>query len=321
MVGLEAEFASRFYAALHSLGRVHTVRSERISLEKASRQVMITHHAAASAHYFMAVSIISLVFAGPARAVQLEKETLSAFNTYVSESEKQMPEELTPEQFLSAAASGPQARAAANAKLANGEVLTRRVEPLIIKGKSLSCPGGIIHHWAGIVFIPGVSLARTIAFLQDYDHESRFYSPDVQRSKLLKRDGDSFTVSLRLKRTKVLTVLLDADFAVEYKFHDPTHATSRSRSLAIREVENAGTVNERDLPDGQGHGFLWRLNSYWRFQQADGGTYVQLEAISLTRDIPPGLGWIVNPFVTTIPRDSLLFTLGRTRDALSKEWK
>jgi hypothetical protein len=317
MVDLEAESAIRFYATLHSLCRVHRVRSGRTSLAKASWQAMITHRTAGFALYLLAVSITNLSFAGPARAEQLEKETLSAFNIYVSENEKQMSREMKPEDFLSPAASSAKARLVANAKLKNGDVLTRRVEPLV-NGKQLSCPGGLIHHWEGIVFIPGASLPQTIAFLQDYNHESKFYSPDVQRSELLKRDGDNFMVSLRLKRTKVVTVLLDADFAVEYKFQDATNATSRSHSVAIREVENAGTANERDLPDGEGHGFLWRLDSYWRFQQADGGTYVQLEAISLTRNIPPGLGWIVNPFVTTIPRDSLIFTLGRTRDVLIK---
>jgi hypothetical protein len=46
--------------------------------------------------------------------------------------------------------------------------------------------------------------------------------------------------------------------------------------------------------------------------------YVQLEAISLTRDIPDGLGWLIRPFVTSIPRESLAFTLTRTREALDE---
>jgi hypothetical protein len=61
---------------------------------------------------------------------------------------------------------------------------------------------------------------------------------------------------------------------------------------------------------------MWRLNSYWRFQQRDGGVYVQLEAISLTRDIPTGLGWLITPFITSIPKESLAFTLTRTRQVL-----
>jgi hypothetical protein len=44
--------------------------------------------------------------------------------------------------------------------------------------------------------------------------------------------------------------------------------------------------------------------------------YVQLEAISLTRDIPTGLGWLISPFISSIPKESLVFTLARTREAL-----
>ena len=261
--------------------------------------------------------IVGLLLLGVAQAEQLQKETLFAFDHYVSEAEKRMSKDLHSETFLWPDELTPEARQSTYARLRNGEVLTKRFETL--EGShQVSCPGGLIHHLAGIVFIPGASLQQTIAFLQDYDHETAFYSPDVQRAKLIKREGNNFTVSLRLKRTKVVTVFLDAEFAVEYRLQDATHASSTSRSLAIREVENPGTPEERDAPDGQGHGFLWRLNSYWRFWQSDGGTYVQSEAISLTRDIPQGLAWIVGPFVTTIPRDSLLFTLSRTRNALVK---
>jgi hypothetical protein len=62
---------------------------------------------------------------------------------------------------------------------------------------------------------------------------------------------------------------------------------------------------------------LWRLNSYWRFEERDGGVYVECRAISLTRDVPTGLGWIVEPIVRKLPRQSLINTLTATRQALS----
>jgi len=84
-------------------------------------------------------------------------------------------------------------------------------------------------------------------------------------------------------------------------------------------VENAGKPNEAEKPVGDDDGFLWRLDSFWRFAERDGGVYLQLEAISLTRDIPAGLGWLVGPFVTSIPKESLEFTLTRTREALAPQ--
>jgi len=62
---------------------------------------------------------------------------------------------------------------------------------------------------------------------------------------------------------------------------------------------------------------MWRLNSYWAFEQANNGVLVQCEAISLTRDIPTGLAWLIGPFVNSIPRESLQFTLTATRNAMA----
>jgi hypothetical protein len=104
---------------------------------------------------------------------------------------------------------------------------------------------------------------------------------------------------------------------VRYTSVDSDRATSTSYSTRIAEIENAGKPNEFEKPVGNDSGFLWRLNSYWRFHERDGGVYVQLEAISLTRDIPAGLGWLISPFVSSIPKESLAFTLTRTREALA----
>jgi hypothetical protein len=54
---------------------------------------------------------------------------------------------------------------------------------------------------------------------------------------------------------------------------------------------------------------LWRLNTYWSYEERDGGVYVQVESVSLTPSIPYGLGWAVGPYVESIPRESLEFTL------------
>ncbi|MBV9574407.1 MAG: hypothetical protein JOY93_10160, partial [Acidobacteriales bacterium] len=168
------------------------------------------------------------------------------------------------------------------ARLKSGEII---VEP---SQSTSAVPGGMIHHWRGIVFIPGANLNRTLLFLQNYNEQYKYYWPEVQKSKLLRRNAGHFDVWLRLKRTKVVTVFLDAQFSIDYTSLDETHALSRSHSTQILEVENAGSFNERRRPEGNDNGYLWRLNSYWRLQERDGGVYVQLEAVSLTRAIPDG---------------------------------
>jgi hypothetical protein len=154
--------------------------------------------------------------------------------------------------------------------------------------------------------------------LQDYDNHSNFYAPDVERSKLEERNDDHFRVFLRFRRHKVITVVLDTEHDVRY-FHDADgRVHSRSSAIRIAQVENAGKPDEHEKTPGDDDGFLWRMETWWRMIERDGGVYVQSEVVSLTRDIPTGLGWLIGPFVNSIPRESLTFTLEATKHAVAK---
>jgi hypothetical protein len=197
-------------------------------------------------------------------------------------------------------------------RLRQGEVLIEK------KGSTpADVPGGLIHDWVGAVLIPKVTVAQVLTLVQDYDHSSRSYAPDVMQSRLISRNGDDFAVFLRLKKHKVITVVLDTEYNVRYGRLDATHQYSFSRSTRVSEVAEPGAPSEHALPAGKDHGFMWRLNSYWGFEQVDDGVLVECEAISLTRDIPAGLAWMIGPFVNSIPRESLEFTLDATRKALA----
>jgi len=265
----------------------------------------------------MSIAVI-LVVSVYAVAVDLKPETNAAFNRYVQVTEERMQNEVRAGSFLWADGLAGGQRKEVYERLKRGEVVTQRLETLD-GGAAIPVSGGLIHHWTGVVFIPGTSLAKTLKLLQAYDEHARIYAPRVVRSKLLEHSGDDFKFSLRLQETNVVTVILDTRYDVHYVRMDAARASSNSYSTRMAEVENAGQADEREKPVGRDDGYLWRLNSYWRFWERDGGVYVQLEAISLTRDIPEGLGWLVRPFVTTIPKESLVFTLSRTREALGEK--
>jgi hypothetical protein len=265
----------------------------------------------------LALVCFLLIFHFAIEAEELRPETVVAFTHYVDLTEQRMSDGHSGSAFFQIDALPPQERNRDYVGLKKGEVISQKLETLD-GGHAIPVPNGLIHHWTGIVFIPRTTLARTLAFLQDYDNQARFYAPDVQRSKLLARDGDEFKVFMRLRKTKVVTVILDTEYDIHYIHLDAGRAASRSYSTRITEVQNAGKADESEKLPGLDSGFMWKLNSYWKFLERDGGVYVQLEAISLTRDIPTGLGWMVRPFVTSIPQESVNFTLSRTREALTQ---
>jgi hypothetical protein len=155
--------------------------------------------------------------------------------------------------------------------------------------------------------------------VQDYDNHKNIYKPDVIASKLISHHGNDFQIYLRLLKKKIMTVVLDTDHDVHYRSLDGARWTCRSYTTRIAEVEDAGSPKERVLPPDTGYGFLWRLYSYWRFQEREAGVYVECRAISLTRDVPLGLGWILEPIIQKLPKESLINTLEATRQALLAE--
>ena len=180
-------------------------------------------------------------------------------------------------------------------------------------------PSGLIHDWIGAAWAPGTTVGATLALIQDYDNHVNVYKPEVIASKLISRRGNDFQIYLRLLKKKIMTVVLDTDHTVHYHPVDRTRWVCRSYTTRIAEVQNAGSSNEKVLPPDTGYGFLWRLNSYWRFLERDGGVYLECRAISLTRDVPLGLGWVVEPIIQKLPKESLIHTLDCTRQALLAE--
>jgi hypothetical protein len=260
-----------------------------------------------------------IAFAPFLHADQLEPATVAGYDHYIQVSEQRMATELKSGPFLHIDGLSAGDRNAALAELKEGHVVSDAMETLD-QGHKIDAPGGLIHHWIGTVFIPGVTLEQTVKFLQDYDNRAKYYAPSVERSKLLEHNGDHFKMYMRLRDKKIITVVLDTDYDIVYSYPAADRAVARSTTPRIQQVENDGQKDETLKPMGDDGGYMWRLNTYWNMLQRDGGVYVQLEAISLSRDIPTGLAWMIAPIINKFPRESLEFTLGRTRDAVMG-WK
>jgi hypothetical protein len=240
----------------------------------------------------------------------LRSETVHAFDSYVAAAERKNASSLTGGNYLWVDDLPEVARREAHEKLKHGDVILQRVSG---PDASTEIPDGMVHDWEGLVFIPGVKLQDVLTVLQDYDHQSTYFAPDVERSRIEEHNGEHYRVFLRFRRTNVITVVLDTEHDINYFRDSSTQAHSRSSAIRISEVDNPGSKSEKEIPPGKDDGFLWRMETWWRMQEKDGGVYVQNQTVSLTRGIPAGLSWAVEPFVTAIPKESLEFTLGAIR--------
>jgi len=266
----------------------------------------------------VAVSLVLAVGSADLPATDLQPRTVAAFDRYVAETERQHEASLGDEaRFLWVDSRDEADRRARLDALQKGGLLIERLQTRQ-GGNRFEVPGGLIHHWLGAVFVPGASVDTAVALMQDYDRHADIFKPAIVRSKTLSREGDQFRMYLRFSLKRIITVVVNSEHEARFSRLSPTRAHSRLVSTRIAEVEEAGTPRESEKPVGHDGGYLWRLNSYWRFLERDGGTYVQCESITLSRGIPTGFGWLIGPFVTSIPKDSLTFMLKTTRDTLTR---
>lgn len=243
-----------------------------------------------------------------AEAAELSQETRVAWDQYVAWTEHRMRTDLRTGGSYLVQDSLPEPLAQrAREKLRAGDVFTTKLETTA-DGRAIDVPKGLVHHWLGSVFIPGTTVEELVGWLQDYDAHHRYFD-EVESSRLVSRDGDDFRIFLRLRRTKVVTVHYNTEHMVRYTRHRDGRMSSVSYATRIAEIANAGEADESEKAFGDDRGFLWRLNSYWRFERAWGGVIVELESLSLSRGVPVAVRWLVGRYLDSVPRESLEATL------------
>jgi hypothetical protein len=236
---------------------------------------------------------------------------IGAFNTYFGVVESRLAQQHRSQNgFLAPVASGPENEM----RLRRGELIVEKLTP----ATGAELPGAMLHHWRGTAFAPGAKAADFERLMKDFNAYPQHFSPQVVQAKILTQQGDHFQASMRVRQKHVITVVMDTSYDITFGRLDALHGYSISRSTRIAEIDSPGTSRERALNSGEEHGFLWRLNTYWSYEERDGGLYMQIESVSLTRSIPTGLGWAIGPFVESVPRESLEFTLRSTCNALRR---
>lgn len=264
--------------------------------------------------YFVWVLLpfLPLLATSGAAAAEPTPAATSAFKTYIAGVESRLAQQhRSPNGFIAPLASGDQSEV----RLRQGELIVEQLTP----STSADLPGAMLHDWRGTAFVAGGTAVDFERLMKDFDAYPQHYSPQVMQAKILSQHGDRFRASMRVRQKHVITVVMDTVYDITFGRLDTLHGYSIARSTEIDEIDSPGTRNERTLKLSEEHGFLWRLNTYWSYEERDGGLYMQIESVSLTRAIPTGLGWIIGPFVKSVPRESLEFTLRSTCNALKKQ--
>ena len=248
----------------------------------------------------------------PLEAV-LQAKTAKDFARYVAAIEASAARDLKDNlPFLDVERQPPAQRAATLAALRKGEIIVTRGVARDDKSSEIEVDGGLINHWRGTVFVPDVTLDEMLKVLQE-PQTDKHKQEEVLSSRVVSRDGDKQKVFLRMRRTKWITAVFDSDYDVEYRRLSADRALSNSISTRIVEIEHVGTPRERALPEGNDRGLLWRLNTYWRYKQQDGGVLVEIESVTLSRSLPAIIGSLIRPIVNNTARESMTRTLAGIR--------
>ena len=267
---------------------------------------------------FGLAAAVWILQAQPLTAVTLQSHTVRDWTTYVEATERRIAQELESGSgflvldFQSFAGADQELRT-----IAAGGIPVAPMATFDSWGRGIAVDGGAIHHWRGCVMVPGVDLGEVLSRIANpgpLDERQE----DVLDSAVLGRGPDWLKIYLKLQRSKIVTVVYNTEHLVSYRRHNRARASSRSEALKIAELEFPNSGGEKEKPQGSDHGFLWRLNSYWRYQQVNGGVLIECESVSLSRSVPAVLEFLIRPIINRTARQSMQRTLVGLRDRLIK---
>lgn len=256
---------------------------------------------------FAAVGAAMLCSAAPFLAAEMPTQAaVAGFNDYVGQVETRLAaQHKSTDGFLA-----PVDRA----RLRSGDVVVEHLTPATAN----ELPGALMQDWRGTAFVPGAKGEDFERVMRNFEIFPRIYSPEVLKASVQTLGANHYQVKMRVRQQHIVTAVLDMTYDTTFGRLDEGHGYSLSRSTQITEIAAADTPQERVLSADEDHGYLWRLNNYWSYEEGDGGLYIQVESVSLSRAAPKGLGWMIGPFIKNVPRESLEFTVRATRDALKK---
>jgi hypothetical protein len=237
--------------------------------------------------------------------VELKQDTLVYWNAYLDAARPQMTSQ-TPFLWVDQKPERLQ-------RVRDGEILVSSV------GKQNPKPvdSGLIHDWVGAAFFPNAGITDILSAARDYSNYKEYYKPTVVDSKLLSSYGPCERYSMRVVNKEVVAeTALDMEYETCYFKIDDTRWYSTTHTTRVQEIRHHGRPDEQELPPDHGSGYVWRLYSVARFEQRDGGTYVEVEAIALSRDIPFALRWVANPIVRRVSRNSMTVSLQQMKEAV-----
>jgi len=279
--------------------------------ERANRAVRRRRFAAAAC---------ALLFASAATscpASELSENTLQGFREYVTAAEAQ--DATNDASFLVIDRLPGAEKAKLYSEVESGAILVLPVDTTD-NGKRIKIPDGMVHHWVGVMFARGVSLREARSLLLDYSNYGEIYRPTIRRAQVVSHTDDTFKTVVQF-HTSSPEMAFNAHFDVRVFDDDANHMRIRSISTQVNQLDNPGNPDSPVMPDGQGNGYLWRLNDYWRLEEKDGGVFVQVESIELSRSVPYLLSWVVDPIVRDKSRNAVSSLLSATRRALFHQSK
>ncbi|MEJ2109587.1 MAG: hypothetical protein P8Z37_06670 [Acidobacteriota bacterium] len=279
---------------------------------------MCANHCKKALQAMITIGFIFFSLIQVAVSAELKQETILAWNDYVQKTEKRIAQEVESDNhFLIMDYQDKDKIKHELNSLLSGNVVVHEMESQN-NGLSLRIPGGKIHHWRGAVFIPGIDLDFALARIKN-PKPIDFKQEDVLESRILERSPEEMKLFLKLQRSKIVTVVYNTEHSIYYTRYSDKRASSKSIATKIAEVEQFEDNKEREKPQGKDHGFLWRLNSYWRYRQFGDGVIIECESLTLSRSIPRLLDFVISPLINRVARESMERTLTSLRARMLRD--